>query len=97
MQAKDIPDDLFVRVVDALSKAPKAYIDHVSFQPPVHQFPIPHSVSRWDVNNLIMHVPQKVIMAKAKALIKKGFLDGCACGCRGDFEVTDAGKSLLDV
>lgn len=25
-----------------------------------------------------------------------GLLSGCACGCRGDLELTDAGRSFLD-
>jgi hypothetical protein len=29
--------------------------------------------------------PQKVALAKMRALIKRGLIDGCACGCRGDF------------
>lgn len=33
--------------------------------------------------------PIKVLIAKAAALIKRGLIDGCACGCRGDFEVID--------
>ncbi len=32
-----------------------------------------------------MGVPKKVILAKAKSLIRRGIIDGCACGCRGDF------------
>lgn len=35
-------------------------------------------------------VPPKLMLAKAKGLIKRGIIDGCACGCRGDFEVVDA-------
>ena len=31
--------------------------------------------------------PEKVVRAKAKRLIKRGLIDGCACGCRGDFEI----------
>lgn len=31
-------------------------------------------------------IPQKVIRAKAKRLIGRGLINGCACGCRGDFE-----------
>lgn len=37
----------------------------------------------------------KVVLAKAHQLIKRGLLDGCDCGCRGDFEVTSKGKLFL--
>lgn len=29
--------------------------------------------------------PLKVVLAKARRLIKRGVIGGCACGCRGDF------------
>jgi len=32
--------------------------------------------------------PRRVVLSKARKLIDRGLLDGCACGCRGDFEVT---------
>jgi hypothetical protein len=32
-------------------------------------------------------VPEKVVLAKAKRLMRRGLISGCACGCRGDFEV----------
>lgn len=35
-------------------------------------------------------VPQKVVLAKARKLIKRGLVSGCACGCRGDFERAEA-------
>jgi len=30
-------------------------------------------------------VPEKIVRAKAKGLIKRGVITGCFCGCRGDF------------
>lgn len=32
-------------------------------------------------------VPPKVVQAKARRLVDRGVLSGCACGCRGDFEI----------
>jgi hypothetical protein len=40
--------------------------------------------------------PPKVILAKARQLIKRRLMDGCGCGCRGDFEILPAGRELLD-
>jgi len=31
-------------------------------------------------------IPTKVLLAKAKRLIRRSVLDGCHCGCRGDFQ-----------
>jgi hypothetical protein len=38
----------------------------------------------WDLT-AELDAPRKVVLAKARKLIKRGLLDGCACGCRGDF------------
>lgn len=40
--------------------------------------------------------PTKVILAKMNKLIKQGLVGGCACGCRGDFFITDEGIKWLD-
>jgi hypothetical protein len=34
-----------------------------------------------------MRFPDKVVLAKAKRLVKRGLISGCTCGCRGDFEI----------
>lgn len=40
-------------------------------------------------------VPEKVIMAKARKMIRRKLLTGCWCGCRGDFEPVAAGRRGL--
>jgi len=35
-------------------------------------------------------IPEKVVLAKAKRLIRRGLIDGCGCGCRGDFQIRPA-------
>lgn len=40
-------------------------------------------------------VPWKVLRAKARKLINRRLLDGCCCGCRGDFELTGAGVAAI--
>lgn len=39
--------------------------------------------------------PEKLAVAKMRNLIKKGYVNGCCCGCRGDFEITDKGLGYL--
>lgn len=53
-----------------------------------------------DYENSVTHAmptgtPAKVALAKMRAMIKKGLVTGCACGCRGDFEITDKGREML--
>jgi DNA-binding Lrp family transcriptional regulator len=42
--------------------------------------------TRWDVAERL-GFPEKVVLAKGRRLIKRGLITGCACGCRGDWEV----------
>jgi hypothetical protein len=40
-------------------------------------------------------VPDKLVLAKMRQLIRRGVVDGCPCGCRGDFEITEKGLAEL--
>lgn len=55
-------------------------------------------VNSWDFNDTEWaEIPHKVLWAKLANFIKKGLLDGCTCGCRGDFTLTPEGKlAILD-
>lgn len=52
-------------------------------------------VMRWQVEDEYPDLPWKVLLAKARTLIRRGLLGGCACGCRGDYVVTPAGHAFL--
>jgi hypothetical protein len=40
-----------------------------------------------------VQIPEKIVRAKAKRLVRRGLIDGCACGCRGDFLIkADGGR-----
>ena len=43
------------------------------------------AASRWDIYEKFPTFPEKVVQAKLRTMVKKGRLEGCACGCRGDF------------
>jgi len=38
---------------------------------------------------------EKRVRRKMQSLKDQGLITGCCCGCRGDFELTDKGRSLL--
>lgn len=40
--------------------------------------------------------PPKLQLAKMAMLIRRGLVQGCDCGCRGDFEITADGIALID-
>ena len=58
----------------------------------------PHSgwVQSWHIQPWYAGVPWKILQAKLRRLHKGGLLNGCPCGCRGDWTVTDAGAKQLD-
>jgi hypothetical protein len=39
--------------------------------------------------------PEKLALAKMRGLIRRGLVEGCDCGCRGDFEITEKGMDRL--
>lgn len=92
-QAKDIDDAFFLRCVDWArwqSDPPVPWgtsgVDFTNF---------PHWVFTWNLVCLMPAFEERLLVAKAAQLIKRGLLDGCACGCRGDFELTGAGEEAL--
>lgn len=51
-----------------------------------------------DVGQAMPPLPnEKLALAKMRQMINKGLVDGCPCGCRGDFVITDAGLGVLDL
>ncbi len=95
MQAADIPDSVFLAIVRAINEGriPEAEKEFRG---------VPGKGGAWAETGNIIHrerwafvwdlsgilgLPEKLIRAKAKSLIKRGLMTGCPCGCRGDFEV----------
>ncbi|EPK2817633.1 TPA: hypothetical protein OT989_000054 [Klebsiella pneumoniae] len=39
--------------------------------------------------------PEKLQYAVMRNLIQKGLADGCCCGCRGDFVLTEKGVEMV--
>lgn len=39
--------------------------------------------------------PYKLALSKMRSLHRRGLVGGCPCGCRGDFEITDKGLSVI--
>lgn len=53
------------------------------------------AASSWEVEDQFYEYPTKVVRAKLAALVRRGLVSGCACGCRGDFHLLTAGKTAL--
>ncbi len=86
IQCKDISDHL---ILEFLAKNPRQ--QH-------NWFPIDESISlsKFSVRHVIPNIPDKLLVAKMASMIKKGLVDGCGCGCRGDYVITEKGLSYLN-
>lgn len=82
MKASDVDDVAFLTIVDRRSKDRSYGTAH-------------RWVLRGEVEEEMSDVPWKVLLAKARSLKKRGLLDGCMCGCRGDYELTAAGREVV--
>lgn len=71
LQCKHFSDDT---VIDFLKGLQGAASMHPGFNNSVH-------------NAFPLNTPPKLVIAKMKSLVKRGIVKGCACGCRGDFEL----------
>lgn len=55
---------------------------------------VPQWATLWEVSRTL-DVPDKITLAKFRRVKKRGLVNGCDCGCRGDFELTLAGEAML--
>lgn len=80
MQCKNIPD---LPVLEMLAKNPGQW----------------HNWYFRDQFNVASAMPagihEKLILGKMRMLMRRGLVDGCDCGCRGDFVITQKGLALL--
>lgn len=42
-------------------------------------------------------VHENLARAKMKKMISRGLVEGCSCGCRGDYGITTAGRAALEL
>lgn len=80
LQCKDIPDSPILEFLDRLDGQWSGWWKCSE-----------HDVRTAMPNNL----PDSLVLAKMRRLIERGLVSGCACGCRGDFEITKRGKEVL--
>ncbi len=50
-------------------------------------------VSRWDIEKAFPQFKPKVVFAKLQQMTRKSRLEGCPCGCRGDFKIPKGAKT----
>jgi hypothetical protein len=85
MQAKDVPDEPVLRFLAA----------HGGIGCTVWRDEAGEPYERSALRAMPDETPVKLARAKMGMLIRRGLVDGCTCGCRGDFELTAKGADLL--
>jgi hypothetical protein len=74
MQCKDIPTEPILRLLQDNPTEMHKWWNGVDSWPSIRPaFPV--------------DCPDHLLLAKMKQLIRKGLVFGCACGCRGDFQI----------
>lgn len=81
MQVKDISDEAFLAAVATCSVRQAQEWGYKDAW--CNRMDVEAELSRM----LGVEVPWKIVLAKARKLIKRGLMDGCPCGCRGDFDL----------
>lgn len=85
MQCKDIED---LPILRALEKVP---LDHGRRRFSTHRdtdvMPSIFSAFPREAND-------RLRLAKLRGMISRGLITGCACGCRGDFVITEKGLEM---
>jgi hypothetical protein len=84
MQCKDIPDRPILEFIASLGE-PAILLDRDG------DVPYEHSVVRAMPDG----TPPNLVRAKMAMLLRRDLVDGCVCGCRGDFELTRRGRAFL--
>jgi len=83
MQCKDIPDLPILQFLAKLDRWATHYDQNSERGMPSLSEVMP------------VQTPLKLRAAKMAMLIRRGLVDGCTCGCRGDFEITAKGRAFL--
>jgi hypothetical protein len=107
MQCKDIPERPVLEFLLKVERGETYWTPQPEMRPGWGDKPIPHTQATWywdgsykPENSVVRAMPEgvteKLALAKMKAMVRKGLVSGCPCGCRGDFAITDLGRSTLD-
>ena len=79
LQCKDIPDR---PILEMLAKNPKKWHNWCG--------------AEWNVTSAMPPgTPPKLALAKMRTMIRRGAVDGCPCGCRGNFVITEKGLAEI--
>lgn len=76
-QAKNVPEDV---ILEIMRKEPGKWFTHYDWR---HDACLPFHAPE------LRRFPEKVLRAKLSKMMKRGLINGCDCGCRGDWHIND--------
>ena len=82
LQCKHIPDGPILEFLAAMLKQRR----WATWFGDKYDNSVTHAMPPW--------TPEKLVHAKMRQLIHRGLVDGCDCGCRGDYELTLKGQAM---
>ena len=80
-QCKDIPDRPIIEFLYKLEQSATWYNPRPGYPSVLEAMP--------------RDTPPKLALSKMEMLIRRGLVDGCSCGCRGGFIITEKGTLWL--
>lgn len=100
MQCKDIPDTPVLEFLGELARGEVLSTYSLFGQGPRTWAPSSATWGYPEAGHCVSRVmpeftPPKLQLAKMRQLMHRGLVDGCACGCRGDFELTEKGWAAI--
>lgn len=84
VQCKDIPTILILKFIALHGGIGCNWYDTAEFDNPRS---VRHAMPA--------NIPDQLVHAKMRKLISNGYVDGCGCGCRGDFKLTKKGIQMV--
>lgn len=97
-QCKDIPDAMLLQLVVDVSRTRNRWAPTMHLPRWVFLTELQEHLGAAGVRGIPdgPEAPYNLVRAKCARLIQRTLLDGCACGCRGDFELTETGRQYLE-
>lgn len=88
IQAKHVPEIPMLRFIESNNGSWKTHFDTDS--PQGIGWSIPASIPE------MRAFPERVLLAKLSSLLRRGLVDGCDCGCRGDWRPTARTRAYVE-
>lgn len=86
MQAKHIPDIVMLETIVSLESRWKVWVSAPEGGRGLH-YRRAHSANLMEIEVALRPIPPKIILSKLRKLVRRGLIDGCPCGCSGQFKI----------